>query len=202
MGLSQRKSPLLTLRVLLLGLSVVSLVLCTLGATAHYLKWAWGNLWQLVGWLLSMLFLLLAFSPPPREIAAGLKSVSRSKTAFFIFWILVFTVSHLWNFRIAPWNGNGVFIDSAVDLWFLKDYVIGHPFQAAWFYFYLPPIAHETLFQHGSTFNNRLSDTIDCSQPLPKFMRRLPAISSSQAPPNFHVGLRLTREHCGDSRLR
>jgi hypothetical protein len=95
-----------------------------------------------------MLFLLLAFSPRPRQIAAGLKSVSRSKTAFFIFWILVFTVAHLWNFRIAPWNGNGVFINSAVDLWFLKDYVIGHPFQAAWFYFYLPPIAHETLFQY------------------------------------------------------
>src|SRR6266480_820480 len=148
MNLSWPESRFSTPRILFLGLSFVSLVACGSGAAAHYLRWGWGNPWQPVGWLLSMLFLLLAFSPPPREIAAGLKSVSRFKTAFFIFWILVFTVSHLWNFRIAPWNGNGVFIDSAVDLWFLKDYVIGHPFQAAWFYFYLPPIAHETLFQY------------------------------------------------------
>src|SRR6266513_2201504 len=129
MNLSWPESRFSTPRILFLGLSFVSLVACGSGAAAHYLRWGWGNPWQPVCWLLSMLFLLLAFSPPPREIAAGLKSVSRFRTAFFIFWILVFTVSHLWNFRIAPWNGNGVFIDSAVDLWFLKDYVIGHPFQ-------------------------------------------------------------------------
>ncbi|PYJ13512.1 MAG: hypothetical protein DME94_10765 [Verrucomicrobia bacterium] len=51
---SQEKARFLTLRILLVGLSAVSLVLCALGATAHYLKWALGNPWQLVGWLLSM----------------------------------------------------------------------------------------------------------------------------------------------------
>ena len=61
MDLSQKKARLLTARILLLGLSFISLVICALGATAHYLKWALGNPWQLLGWLLSMAFLLLAF---------------------------------------------------------------------------------------------------------------------------------------------
>jgi hypothetical protein len=118
---------------------------CAYGAVAHYLKWNWGNPWQLVGWLLSMLFLLLAFSPRPRQVAAGLKSAIKPKTAFFVFWFLVFTFSRLWNFSTAPWNGNGLFDESGWDLYFLKSYVIGHPFQAAWFHI---AIARETLFHY------------------------------------------------------
>lgn len=106
----------LRLKVLFLSLSVVSLVLCALGATAHYLKWAWANPWQLVGWLLSMVFLLIAFLPGPSELRANFKSVIKPKTAFFVFWILFFVVAHLWNFRTAPWNGNGLFEDASVDL--------------------------------------------------------------------------------------
>jgi len=59
-------------------------------------------------------------------------------------------VSHLWNFRTAPWNGNGLFDDSAVDLLYLKNYVIGHPFQPAWFHEKPYPlfISRETLFHY------------------------------------------------------
>ena len=121
--------------------------MCAVGATAHYLKWAWGNPWQPIGWLLSMLFLLLAFSKPPRQIIASLRSLINLKTALFVFWILVFVVSHLWNFRTSPWNGNGLYDDSAVDLWFLKEYVIGHPFQAAWVHLE-DLISRETLFHY------------------------------------------------------
>src|SRR2546428_9562135 len=145
MDVSRRKSGFSTPRILLLSLSFVSLVLCVTSATAHYLKWAWGDRGQPVGWLLSMFFLLLAFSPPPPQIAASLKSLIKPKTAFFVFWILVFVVSHLWNFSTAPWNGNGLFDESGNDLGFLKSYVIGHPYQAAWFH---PPIARETLFHY------------------------------------------------------
>ncbi|MGE5213090.1 MAG: hypothetical protein ACM3NN_05280 [Nitrospirota bacterium] len=60
-------------------------------------------------------------------------------------WILFFVVSHLWNFRTAPWNGNALFDESGWDLWYLKSYVIGHPYQPAWFH---PPIARETLFHY------------------------------------------------------
>jgi hypothetical protein len=130
-----------------LSLSVVSLVLCALGATAHYLKWAFGNPWQLLGWLLSMLFLLLAFLPGPSELKANFKSVIKPKTVFFVFWILFFVVAHLWSLRTAPWNGDGIFDDAAQDLLLVKTHGIGRSFQAAWFQSYTL-IAHETLFQY------------------------------------------------------
>ncbi len=93
-----------------------------------------------------MLFLLLAFLPLPRELATSLRSSIKPKTAFFFFSIVVFIVSHLWNFNTAPWNGNALFDESGWDLWFLKSYVIGHPYQAAWFH---PPVlSRETLFHY------------------------------------------------------
>jgi hypothetical protein len=85
------------------------------GATAHYLSWSSGNRAHSIGWLLGMLFLLLALLPQPRELAASLKSLIRPKTAFFLFWILFFVVSHLWNFQTAPWNGDGLFDESGWD---------------------------------------------------------------------------------------
>jgi hypothetical protein len=136
------------LRLLFFSLSFVSLLLCALGATAHYLKWAWGNPWQLVGWLLSMVFLLLAFLPEPSELRANFKSVIKPKTAFFVFWVLFFIVAHLWNFRTAPWNGDGIFADASQDLLFLKTHVTSRPFQAAWFETYGAYGAHETLFHY------------------------------------------------------
>jgi DNA-binding beta-propeller fold protein YncE len=132
-------------RILLLGLSLVSLAICVLGAVAHYQKATWGDPWHPIGWLLSMFFLLCAFLPGPHRLATGFKSLIKPKTAFFLFWILFFVVSHLWNFRTAPWNGDALFDESGWDLWFLKSYVIGHPYQPAWFHF---PISRETLFHY------------------------------------------------------
>jgi len=129
----------------LLGLSLVSLVICAVGGFSHYSKLAWGNPGQVGGWLLSMLFLLLALSPTPQEFVKGFKGAFNWKTAFFAFWVLFFAVSHLWRFRTAPWNGNGLFDESGWDLFFLKQYVIGHPYQAAWFH---SPLSRETLFHY------------------------------------------------------
>ena len=143
--LSQRKSPLLTPRVLLLGFSLISLLICAWAGAAHYRKLAWGDLWQPIGWLLSMLFLLCTFLPDPRGLATGFRSLIKPKTAFFLFWILFFVVSHLWNFRTAPWNGDGLFDESANDLGYLKSNIIGHPYQAAWFH---GIISRETLFHY------------------------------------------------------
>ena len=93
-----------------------------------------------------MLFLLAAFTASPRELPGRFKSLAKPKTAFFLFWTLFFVISHLWNFRTAPWNGDALFDESGWDLWFLKSYVIGHPYQAAWFH---PPVlARETLFHY------------------------------------------------------
>src|SRR5947207_11375332 len=76
-----------------------------------------------------MLFLLAAFFPGRERPATGFKSLIKLKTAFFLFWVLFFVVSHLWNFRMAPWNGDALFDESGWDLWYLKSYVIGHPYS-------------------------------------------------------------------------
>jgi hypothetical protein len=132
-------------RLWFLALSAASTVACAAGAVFHYQKWAWGNLAHPLGWLLGMLFLFLAFVPEPRQLAARLKSSINSRTAFFAAWLVVFTVSRLRHFKTAPWNGNGLFDESGWDLWFFKDYVVGHPFQPAWFH---SPISRETLFHY------------------------------------------------------
>jgi DNA-binding beta-propeller fold protein YncE len=129
----------------LLVLSVISLVICVVGAAAHYRKASWGDPWQPIGWLLSMLFLLTAFTASPRELAGRFKSFVNPKAAFFLFWILFFVISHLWNFRTAPWNGDALFDESGWDLWYLKSYIIGHPYQPAWFHIV---ISRETLFHY------------------------------------------------------
>jgi len=148
MDLSQEKPRFLTPRILLVGLSLISLVICVLSGAAHYRKAGWGDSWHPIGWLFSMAFLVFAFLPGQRHLTAGFRSLVKPKTAFFVFWVLFFVMSHLWNFRTAPWNGNGLFEDSAIDLLYLKSYVMGHPFQPAWFHPYPFLISRETLFHY------------------------------------------------------
>jgi len=144
--LPQLTSSLRKPRVLLLGSSFVAVIVCALAAAAHYRKSSWGDVWQPTGWLLSMSFLLLAFVPGVHDMASPLRKLVKPKPAFFLFWILFFVVSHLWNFNTAPWNGNSLFDESGWDLWFLKTYVINHPYQPAWFH---PPVlSRETLFHY------------------------------------------------------
>jgi DNA-binding beta-propeller fold protein YncE len=145
MKLALAKSRLLTPKIVLLGLSFIAMLVCVWAGAAHYRKAPWGDPWQPIGWLLSMGFLLVAFLPGPHILATGFKSLIKPKTAFFLFWILFFVVSHLWNFRTAPWNGDALFDESGWDLWYLKSYIIGHPYQAAWYH---GIISRETLFHY------------------------------------------------------
>jgi len=142
-----RRQP-FTVRLVLLGLSLASVVICVLSGAAHYRKAGWEDVWHPTGWLLSMAFLVFAFLPGQRDLMTWFKSLVKPKTAFFLFWVLFFVLSHLWNFRTAPWNGNGLFEDSAIDLLYLKNYVMGHPFQPAWFHPYPYLISRETLFHY------------------------------------------------------
>ena len=132
-------------RIVLLGLSFASLLVCAICTVAYYQKRGWGDHGELAGWLAAMLLLLLAFAPQPHRIVTRLRELLTPRTAFFAFWILVFIGSRLWSFRTAPWNGDGLFDESGWDLWFLKSYVMGHPYQAAWFH---SPISRETLFHY------------------------------------------------------
>src|SRR5262245_6776029 len=97
-----------TPRMVLLGLSIISRMFCVGAGAAHYSKAVWGDPWQPSAWLLSLLFLLLAFLPNPGGLKTGFKSLVKPKTGFFLFWMLFFVVSHLWNFRTAPWNGDAL----------------------------------------------------------------------------------------------
>src|SRR5260370_21348114 len=106
MKLALGKSQLLTPRIVLLGLSIISLAICAWAGAAHYRKATWGDPWHPIDWLLSMLFLLAAFLPGRNGRATGFKVLIMPKTAFFVFLVLFFIVSHLWNFRTAPWNGD------------------------------------------------------------------------------------------------
>src|SRR5262245_50617029 len=132
-------------RVLLLVFSAISLLICAVGGILHYRKLAPGNPWQVTGWLLGMLFLLLAFAPPPGDTIKRSRDLLGRKTALLVFWVLVFGITRLWQFRTAPWNGNALFDESGWDLYFLKHYVIGHPYQAAWYH---QLISRETLFHY------------------------------------------------------
>jgi DNA-binding beta-propeller fold protein YncE len=145
MELSHKERRFYITKIVLLGLSFVSLIICAVGGTAHYLKWGSGNYAQPIGWLLAMLFLLLALAPQPQQIPGRLKSLINPRTVLFLFWVAVFVVLHLWNFKTAPWNGNGLFDESGNDLGYLKSNVIGHPYQAAWFH---GVISRETLFHY------------------------------------------------------
>jgi hypothetical protein len=147
MTLPQSKHGLFRLRFFLLGLSLASLVICALSGAAHYRKAGWGDSWHPIGWILSMAFLVFAFLPGQRDLAADFKRLIKPKTAFFLFWLLFFVAAHLWNLRTAPWNGDGIFDDAAQDLLLVKTHGTGRPFQAAWFQPYTL-IAHETLFQY------------------------------------------------------
>lgn len=119
-------------RRVFLVLAGISVVAGATGATLHYLKRVPGNAAHPTGWLLGMFFLLCAFLPDRRALAAAFRSLTKSKIAFFLFWTLFFVISHLWNFRTAPWNGNALFDESGWDLYFLKDRIMGHPFQPVW----------------------------------------------------------------------
>ena len=145
MNLNQNLRRLSPQRLVLLGLSLIALLICVFAGIAHYRKASWGDPWQPIGWLLSMLFLLAAFTASPRELAGRFKSLANPKAAFFLFWISFFVISHLWNFRTAPWNGDALFDESGWDLWYLKSYVIGHPYQPAWYHIV---ISRETLFHY------------------------------------------------------
>ena len=106
------KSQLLTARIVLLALSVISLVICVVGAAPRIIVKRVGETHgsQSAG-CSACSFCLLLFCKPAGA-GGRFKSVVNPKAAFFLFWILFFVVSHLWNFRTAPWNGDALFDES------------------------------------------------------------------------------------------
>ena len=127
-------------------LFVVSTIACAVATSLHYTRKYPGNPMTWAAFLLCLFFLLAAYFPSRGEIKEWATALWEDKRFLRIFGILalVFIVSHIWNFKTAPWNQNGLFDDAAWDIYFAKKYVFTHePFQAA----VSEGIARETGFQ-------------------------------------------------------
>ena len=130
-------------------LFVLSGLACLMATSLHYTNTYPGNPVTWAGWLLSVVFLLLTYSPTLQDVKEWLKSLN----SLFL-WVMVslavfFVVSHLWNFSTAPWNQHGLFDDAAWDIYFAKRYIFtDEPFQAA----FLDGIAREVFFHYYITF--------------------------------------------------
>jgi hypothetical protein len=135
------------LRRLFFGLFALSATVCVIATTLHYTRRYPGNPLTWVAWLASLGLLLATYFPSRPEIKRWTASLWDDKWFVRVFGILalLFVVSHIWNFKTAPWNQNGLFDDAAWDIYFAKKYVFAHePFQAAW----PDGIAREIIFHY------------------------------------------------------
>lgn len=134
------------------GLFAVSAIGCAIATILHFNHKYPGNPFLWVAWVLSIFFLLATYFPESRDLkqwASSLRSQDKLFLSVFSGLTLVFVVCHIWNFKTAPWNQNGLFDDAAWDIYFAKNHVFTHePFQAA----YSDGIAREAIFHYYITF--------------------------------------------------
>jgi hypothetical protein len=140
------------LRRTFFGLFAVSAIGCAIATILHFNHKYPGNPFLWAPWVLSIIFLLATYFPESRELkpwASSLWSQDKRFLPVFAGLAIVFVVCHVWNFKTAPWNQNGLFDDAAWDIYFAKNHVFTHePFQAA----YSDGIAREAMFHYYITF--------------------------------------------------
>ncbi len=135
------------LRRLFFGLFIVSAIACVVATCLHYTRTFPGNNLTWLAWLASLVFLLATYCPNWPEIKQWAAAMWEDKSFVVVFVILalVFLVSHVWNFKTAPWNQNGLFDDAAWDIYFAKQHIFTHEaFQTA----ISEGIARETIFHY------------------------------------------------------
>ena len=134
------------------GLFAVSAIGCAIATSLHYTHKYPGNPFTWAAWLSCLLFLLATYFPATPETKQWALSIwSRDKLFLptFAFLALLLAVTHIWDFKTAPWNQNGLFDDAAWDICFAKTHVFTHePFQTA----YSDGIAREVIFHYYITF--------------------------------------------------
>jgi len=133
------------------GLFIISSVGCVIATSLHYTRKCPGNPFTWLAWLLCLFFLLAAYLPARGEIREWASGLWEDKpfVRVFVVLALIFIISHIWNFKTAPWNQNGLFDDAAWDIYFAKKYIFTHePFQAA----FPDGIAREVMFHYYITF--------------------------------------------------
>ncbi|MBN1411621.1 MAG: glycosyltransferase family 39 protein [Spirochaetales bacterium] len=132
-------------RFILICLSVFFALVCILATILHYTNAAYGNIFTWLAWLLSMAFLCTGlgwhrvkniYKVTIGKVFSGIKkrASGNSKTIrIFLYLIVIFVFSHVWNWQTAPWNENGLFDDAAWDIYFSRIFITPeYPFQAAW----------------------------------------------------------------------
>lgn len=136
-------------RYIFLILGIISSILCGVFSCLHYMNIFYGNPVTWAGWIISIIFMIIAFAPKLPFLKKKLRSYFNLGTLLFIMLGAFFIISHLWNFNTAPWNKNGLFDDASWEIYFAKAYIFtGHPFQPAYF---LLTIARELLHHYYIT---------------------------------------------------
>lgn len=76
-------------------------------------------------WIVSITLLLI--SVYKKSVGSETEKYGeKSKLIIFIAGIVViYLITHFWNFNIAPWNTNGLFDDAAWDIYFVQEYTTG-----------------------------------------------------------------------------
>jgi hypothetical protein len=131
-------------------LFAVSTIGCAAATILHFNHKYPGNPFLWAAWVLSIIFLLATYFPESCELKQWASSWGdRLFLSVFAGLALLFVVCHVWNFKTAPWNQNGLFDDAAWDIYFAKNHVFTHePFQVA----YPDGIAREAMFHYYITF--------------------------------------------------
>src|SRR3954454_16356050 len=106
------------------GLFVLSTAACALATTLHYNRTYPGNSLTWLAWVACLFFFLATYIPSARETQEWATSLWDDRRFLRVFGCLalLFAASHVWNFKTAPWNQNGLFDDAAWDIYFAKRY--------------------------------------------------------------------------------
>jgi hypothetical protein len=123
-------------------------VMATVG---HYVGWLAGNPLTWAAWLLAIGAYAASFLtlPLPRP-SISTRTLGSSELAIAVGVLVIYAVTHLWNFPVAPWNQNGLFDDAAWDIYFARNHAFNGPFQAA-FFDDVGAISRETIFHYYIT---------------------------------------------------
>lgn len=134
-----------------LFISLLFFGLSLLFSTLHYTGDWYGNPLSLITWLFAVGFLIYSFVPPNFSLKKYVIHIRRVDLFIALFIVMLYCVTHLWNFSSAPWNQNGLFDDAAWDIYFAKNHSFNGPFQSA-FFDEIGYISREVVFHYYISF--------------------------------------------------
>ena len=121
-------------------------------SSLHYTKIYYGNSLSWITWVIALGTLFYSFFPRRISFEKILGRVQKQDILIALFVIVLYWVTHLWNFSTAPWNEYGLFDDAAWDIYFAKNHIFTDaPFQAA-FFDEVGRISREVVFHYYITF--------------------------------------------------